>query len=136
MDRRHTIDRLLKLAAHLSQERRESLPAKAFAIPESKAEDIGVEDEIKGEAKGKYPIHDIKHARNALARVSQHGTPEEREIVRRKVYARYPELRESFEERHGGESPTSEENIGKKEQGNIKAAMAADELYSILRNVR
>jgi len=41
----------------------------------------------------RYPIHDISHARNALARVSQHGTAEEKRIVRRKVYKKYPSLR-------------------------------------------
>jgi len=43
--------------------------------------------------KRRYPIHDISHARNALARVSQHGTPNEKRTVRRKVYAKYPSLR-------------------------------------------
>lgn len=43
--------------------------------------------------KRKYPIHDIAHARNALARVSAHGTPAEKAQVRRKVSARYPSLR-------------------------------------------
>jgi hypothetical protein len=87
-------------------------------VPESKAKKIGVGGEIKGEAKGKYPIPDLKHARNALARVSQHGAPAEREAVRKKVYAKYPGLREGFEERHG-ESPTAKENIKKVEQGGI-----------------
>lgn len=41
---------------------------------------------------GRYPIHDIVHARNALARVAQHGTPEEQAEVRRKVHAKYPSL--------------------------------------------
>ena len=43
--------------------------------------------------KRKYPIHDIAHARNALARVAAHGTPAEKAEVRRKVYAKYPSLR-------------------------------------------
>lgn len=103
---------------HMSQERREGLSSSQFAVPESKAKKIGVEGEIKGEAKGKYPIPDEKHARNALARVSQFGTPAEREAVRKKVYAKYPDLKEGFEERHG-ESPTAKENVKKVEQGNI-----------------
>lgn len=41
----------------------------------------------------KYPIHDKAHARNALARVEQHGTRQEKEIVKRKVYKKYPSLR-------------------------------------------
>ena len=38
----------------------------------------------------KYPIHDESHARNALARVSQHGTPGEKKKVRAAVRKRYP----------------------------------------------
>jgi hypothetical protein len=41
------------------------------------------------------------HAKNALARVSQYGTPEERQRVREAVYRRYPELRKQREERIG-----------------------------------
>ena len=41
----------------------------------------------------RYPIHDISHARNALARVSQHGTSSEKATVRRKVRAKYPSLK-------------------------------------------
>lgn len=40
----------------------------------------------------RYPIHDISHARNALARVVQHGSADEIATVRRKVYAKYPVL--------------------------------------------
>lgn len=40
----------------------------------------------------RYPIEDAAHGRNALARVSQHGTPEEKAIVRRKVHAKYPSI--------------------------------------------
>lgn len=37
-----------------------------------------------------YPIEDASHARNALARVSQHGSPELKAKVRAKVHAKYP----------------------------------------------
>lgn len=40
----------------------------------------------------RYPIHDKAHARAALSMVSRFGTPEEKEIVRKKVYSRYPEM--------------------------------------------
>jgi hypothetical protein len=40
----------------------------------------------------RYPIHDANHARNALARVSQHGSPEEQKRVRAAVHAKYPEI--------------------------------------------
>ena len=38
----------------------------------------------------RYPIHDAAHARNALSRVAQHGTPAEKAAVRRKVRKKYP----------------------------------------------
>lgn len=41
---------------------------------------------------GRYPIHDISHARNALARVSQNGTPEEKKKVKAAVHSKYPSL--------------------------------------------
>jgi hypothetical protein len=37
-----------------------------------------------------YPIEDANHARNALARVSQFGTPALKAKVRAKVAAKYP----------------------------------------------
>ena len=40
----------------------------------------------------RYPIEDKAHARNALARVSQKGTPAEKAAVRRKVGQVYPSL--------------------------------------------
>ena len=42
----------------------------------------------------RYPINDISHARNALARVAQNGTPDEKAKVRAAVYRKYPSLRE------------------------------------------
>jgi hypothetical protein len=39
-----------------------------------------------------YPIEDASHARNALARVSQHGSPELQARVRAKVHAKYPNI--------------------------------------------
>ena len=43
----------------------------------------------------KYPIHDISHARNALARVAQHGTAAQKKTVRAAVYKKYPSLKKS-----------------------------------------
>lgn len=37
-----------------------------------------------------YPIQDASHARNALARVSQHGSPSEKKQVRAAVHKKYP----------------------------------------------
>ena len=47
---------------------------------------------VDGE-KRKYPIPDIAHGRNALARVAAHGTPAEKAAVKRAVYRKYPSLR-------------------------------------------
>lgn len=41
---------------------------------------------------GRYPIHDANHARNALARVSQYGTPEEKKKVKAAVHKKYPDI--------------------------------------------
>lgn len=40
----------------------------------------------------RYPIHDRAHARNALARVAQHGTPAQKKAVRRAVRRKYPSI--------------------------------------------
>lgn len=47
----------------------------------------------------RYPIHDEAHARNALARVAQHGSPEEQARVKSAVRKKYPniEVGESIE---------------------------------------
>lgn len=41
-----------------------------------------------------YPIEDKAHARNALARVAQNGSPELQARVRSKVHAKYPDIGE------------------------------------------
>jgi hypothetical protein len=41
----------------------------------------------------RYPIEDAAHARNALARVSQDGTPGEKATVRRKVHQLFPNIK-------------------------------------------
>ena len=58
---------------------RKRLDKSSFAIPETR----------------QYPIHDRAHARNALARVSQHGTPEQKKRVRAAVHRRYPDIGKS-----------------------------------------
>ncbi len=58
----------------LTYQARQNLPASAFVFPKTKG----------------YPIEDINHARNALARSS--GKPEEM-AVKRAVYRRYPQLK-------------------------------------------
>ncbi|HEY1439807.1 MAG TPA: hypothetical protein VGF65_02980 [Mycobacterium sp.] len=43
-------------------------------------------------ARKKYRIDDAAHARNALGRVAQHGTPAEKAQVRKRVAAKYPSI--------------------------------------------
>ena len=69
--------------AVLSAKARKGLPKKSFALP-GKGEGPG------GKGAGSYPIPDAAHARNALARVSQHGSPEEKAKVRAAVKKKYP----------------------------------------------
>ncbi len=40
----------------------------------------------------RYLISDVSHGRNALARVSQHGTPEKKARVRAAVHRRFPKI--------------------------------------------
>ena len=61
--------------AKLTTKARKAISSKNFALPGRR-----------------YPIEDRPHARNALARVSQFGTPEEKATVRRRVHAKYPSM--------------------------------------------
>lgn len=61
--------------AKLTAAARKAIPAKDFAL-----------------GKGRYPIEDKNHARNALSRVSQFGTSAEKATVRAKVHAKYPNI--------------------------------------------
>lgn len=40
----------------------------------------------------RYPIEDRSHARNALSRISQFGSPVEKSKVRAAVHKRYPSM--------------------------------------------
>lgn len=62
--------------AKLNANERNALPDKDFAGP--------------GRS---YPIEDESHARNALARVSQFGSPEEKAKVRAKVHKKFPQIK-------------------------------------------
>lgn len=70
----------------LSSKARNALPSKDFALP-------GKGKGPKGKGAGSYPIPNASHARNALARVAQHGTPAEKAAVRGKVKARFPGIK-------------------------------------------
>ena len=63
--------------AKLTPATRKTIPAGKFALPGRR-----------------YPIEDLAHARNALARVAQDGTPAEQAAVRRKIGRLYPALRQ------------------------------------------
>ena len=71
--------------AVLSAGERQKLPKKSFALP-------GKGEGPKGAGAGSYPIPDASHARNALARVSQHWTSAEKATVRAKVHSKFPNI--------------------------------------------
>lgn len=60
----------------LTASARNSLPKSDFAEPRER----------------KYPVNNKNHARNALARVSQFGSAEEKAKVRAKVHKKYPDI--------------------------------------------
>lgn len=68
----------MKRGGKLTAKKRNSLPASDFAMPSER----------------KYPLNDKSHARNALARVAQFGSPEEKGKVRAKVHRKYPGIGE------------------------------------------
>jgi len=61
--------------AKLTAKTRNALPGKDFAGPDRS-----------------YPIEDKSHARNALSRVSQHGSSKEKSEVRAKVKKKFPSI--------------------------------------------
>lgn len=67
--------------AKLTSKQRKRIPAGDFALPGKRSKSGG---------KGGYPIEDAAHARNALSRVSQFGTPSQQATVRAKVKSKYP----------------------------------------------
>lgn len=62
--------------AKLTSKGRNALSGKSFAIPGKRA----------------YPIEDKAHARNALSRVAQNGSPAQKAEVRAAVHRRYPDI--------------------------------------------
>lgn len=62
-----------------SGKNRKNLKKSSFALPDEE----------------KYPIPDIEHARNALARVAQNGTASEQRKVRAAVEKKYPSLKKT-----------------------------------------
>jgi hypothetical protein len=64
------------MGKNLTTKDRKKLSKKSFALP----------------GKRKYPIPDKAHARNALARVAQTGTPAEQKKVKAAVKKRFPSI--------------------------------------------
>jgi hypothetical protein len=83
-----------KQQKHLSTNSRKRLAKKGkasnFAAPE------------KAPGHGSYPIPDLAHARNALARAAQQNDPALEARVRRAVYRKFPELKKRVEKRKKG----------------------------------
>lgn len=65
--------------AVLTAKARKAIPKSDFAIPSERA----------------YPINDKAHARNALSRVAQHGSPSQKKQVRAAVAKKYPDVGDS-----------------------------------------
>lgn len=64
--------------AKLDAQDRKALPKGSFAVPS------------KAPGSGSYPIPDAGHARNALARAAQNGSPAVKAEVRAKVHEKFP----------------------------------------------
>lgn len=74
--------------AMLSSKARAHLPKTSFAIPSR----VKTGPNGGKQTSGAYPIPDAAHARNALARVSQHGTPAQQAQVRAAVHRKFPSI--------------------------------------------
>ncbi len=66
------------VGGHITAAKRHSLPSSDFVFPEKEA----------------YPIDTAGRARNALSRVSQFGSPEEKAKVRAKVRKDWPSIKQ------------------------------------------
>jgi ribosomal protein L32 len=83
--------------ATLSAKRRDNLDDRDFALPGRR-----------------YPIHDEAHARNALSRVAQYGTSEEKSKVRAAVKRRHPTIGR-MREHEPGEDVIADEGLAEHE---------------------
>lgn len=69
--------------AKLNAAQRKALPKSDFALPATRSKSGG---------EGGYPIENKAHARNALARVAQHGSAPQKAEVRKRVHEKYPSI--------------------------------------------
>lgn len=69
---------------------------KAEQRAKTKTSDFGIPSKAKTKEQkkesGNYPIDTKARARNALSRVSQHGTEAEKKQVRARVHKKYPDI--------------------------------------------
>lgn len=115
-----------KRAAVLTTEAREKIKPKNFAVS-SKKSDTG---------EPKYPINDPKHARNALTRVRQFGTPAEKSQVYSAVSKKYPALATRSEVIPEKKQRTAEKKLGLgKGEESQKAEKAVQKVGSILQAI-
>ena len=83
---RATIDKIHSMSEDkLSYKERQGLSKSQFALP-------GKGEGPEGKQGGSYPIPDESHARNALARVSQHGSEAEKRKVKSAVSKKFPDI--------------------------------------------
>ncbi len=61
----------------ITAKRRKRMKSSTFALPKER----------------KFPIPDAAHARNALSRVSQHGSPSEVKRVKAAVHKKFPSIK-------------------------------------------
>lgn len=79
----------------LNAAERNKLKAGDFALPKERA----------------YPMHTLSHARDALSRVAQGGTPDERAKVKAAVHKRYPQLAGEKRDMSPNEAPAKRSAI-------------------------
>lgn len=87
--------------AKLSYEEREELPDRAFADRERRAYPVPTVRELREVGAIDPEESGPSHARNALARVAQHGSPEQKREVCRLIQERYPEVHATHCPIHG-----------------------------------
>ena len=97
--------------ARLTTAERNALPDSAFAGPDRS-----------------YPINDPSHARNALARASQHAGPKLEERIEGKVHKKYPSIGETNRPKPKQMGPRMKEAF---EKGDISKEAASKMGYNV-----
>jgi hypothetical protein len=92
--------------AVLKAKQRNKLKKSSFAVPGKRA----------------YPINDAAHARNALARVAQHGTPAEKARVRAAVKKKFPNIDVSGKKKKAKKTSEPIMSARMREQARVRAA--------------